>query len=207
MRRKDPELHERRRSELLAAAEHCFVARGFHRTTIQDIAKAAGVSQGLLYRYCPDKRSVVVAAAARDNDRLLARIAALRDAPDFVAALRPALRAILREAMAPDYVRLATEVLAEACRDPELAAAFAVGERAVREAWVELLHERRRLGEVAADLDLAAFVDAMTSLIDGLGVRVLLQDSVGTKALEAMLQRFVEIVLLPVGKVRGSGRR
>jgi TetR/AcrR family transcriptional regulator, repressor for uid operon len=207
MRRKDPELHERRRGELLAAAERCFVARGFHRTTIQDIARAADVSQGLLYRYFPDKRAVIVAAAARDNDRLLARIAALRDATDFAAALRPALRVILREAMAPDYVRLATEVLAEACRDPELAAAFAVGERAVREAWIELLSERRRRGEVAADLDLAAFVDAMTSLIDGLGVRVLLQDSVGTKAIEAMLQRFVQMLLLPTGKVRGHGRR
>jgi AcrR family transcriptional regulator len=36
-------------------------ARGYERTTLRDIAKHAGVSVGLLYRYFPSKHAVVIA--------------------------------------------------------------------------------------------------------------------------------------------------
>ncbi len=46
---------EQRRAALLAAAKGVFAAKGFHATTIGDVAKAAGVSYGSVYWYFDSK--------------------------------------------------------------------------------------------------------------------------------------------------------
>jgi AcrR family transcriptional regulator len=49
------------RDRLYETALELIAARGYAATTLRDIAKAAGVSVGLLYRYFPSKQAVVVA--------------------------------------------------------------------------------------------------------------------------------------------------
>jgi AcrR family transcriptional regulator len=49
------------RGRLYATAIQLIAARGYEATTLRDIAKAAGVSVGLLYRYFPSKQAVVIA--------------------------------------------------------------------------------------------------------------------------------------------------
>jgi AcrR family transcriptional regulator len=55
----DPELIERRRAQLVAAAAKCFGVNGYHRTTIKEIAETAGFSPGLIYTYVKDKEDVL----------------------------------------------------------------------------------------------------------------------------------------------------
>ncbi|CAN5460342.1 TetR/AcrR family transcriptional regulator [soil metagenome] len=55
---------DERRAALLAAATELFVAHGSAFTTA-DLAAAAGVSEGTIFRYFPDKASLI--AAARDS--------------------------------------------------------------------------------------------------------------------------------------------
>jgi AcrR family transcriptional regulator len=49
------------RERLYATALRLIAARGYEATTLRDIAKDAGVSVGLLYRYFPSKQAVVIA--------------------------------------------------------------------------------------------------------------------------------------------------
>jgi AcrR family transcriptional regulator len=49
------------RDRLYATATQLIAARGYEATTLRDIAKQAGVSVGLLYRYFPSKQAVVIA--------------------------------------------------------------------------------------------------------------------------------------------------
>ena len=46
---------------MYATAMQLIAARGYEATTLRDIAKQAGVSVGLLYRYFPSKQAVVIA--------------------------------------------------------------------------------------------------------------------------------------------------
>ncbi len=46
---------------MYATAMQLIAARGYDATTLRDIAKEAGVSVGLLYRYFPSKQAVVIA--------------------------------------------------------------------------------------------------------------------------------------------------
>lgn len=58
----DPELIARRRKQIVAAATALFGRKGFHRTTIRDIAGRAGISTGLIYEYVRDKDDVLFLA-------------------------------------------------------------------------------------------------------------------------------------------------
>jgi AcrR family transcriptional regulator len=50
---------EERRRQILAGALSCFEQKGFHEASMNDIANAAGMSPGLIYQYCSDKRDVL----------------------------------------------------------------------------------------------------------------------------------------------------
>lgn len=55
----DPELISQRRGQIVAAAVELFSRNGYFKTTIQDIARKAGVSIGLIYQYVQDKEDVL----------------------------------------------------------------------------------------------------------------------------------------------------
>ncbi|BBY42175.1 TetR/AcrR family transcriptional regulator [Mycolicibacterium celeriflavum] len=88
------------RDRLLDAAETCLQSRGLSGTTMEDIARQAGVSRATVYRYFPSRESVVsgviVRAAERYLHRISGRISAHTDLGsailDFVAATVRAAR-------------------------------------------------------------------------------------------------------------------
>jgi AcrR family transcriptional regulator len=64
-----------RRSEILAAAKKVFARRGYHATTIADIAKAAKLSYGSIYWYFESKDALFHALMAHEVETLRAHIA------------------------------------------------------------------------------------------------------------------------------------
>ncbi len=74
------------RERLIDAAEVCLRAKGIRATTVSEVAEAAGVSRGWLYRHYPDKVSLLGAALVRLNEafweesnRTLAALTAFED--------------------------------------------------------------------------------------------------------------------------------
>ncbi len=53
---------EFRRAEILTAARRVFASRGFHDSTIEDVAEAAGIAKGTIYLYYASKHDVYWAA-------------------------------------------------------------------------------------------------------------------------------------------------
>lgn len=66
----------RRREELLAAAKSVFAAKGFQNATVADVARAAGVSYGVVYWYFASKDELLHALMAAEEEVLRSRIAA-----------------------------------------------------------------------------------------------------------------------------------
>src|SRR5215207_7506678 len=56
------------RDRLIDAAEVCLRAKGIRSTTVSEVAEAAKVSRGWLYRHFPDKVTLLGAALVRLND-------------------------------------------------------------------------------------------------------------------------------------------
>jgi AcrR family transcriptional regulator len=67
---------DQRREQLLEAGVELFDRLGHDEVSIEEIARAAGVSKGLLYHYFPTKKAFVLAALERGREQLEERLAA-----------------------------------------------------------------------------------------------------------------------------------
>jgi AcrR family transcriptional regulator len=85
-----------RRDEIMAAAKKVFARKGFHATTIADIAKEAGLAYGSIYWYFDSKDDLFHALMAVEEDALRNHIAAAvgaREDSDGEAPFRTAVQA------------------------------------------------------------------------------------------------------------------
>jgi TetR/AcrR family fatty acid metabolism transcriptional regulator len=57
-----------RRNQILDAATRVFAAQGFHRATIKDIARTAGIADGTIYTYFTNKTAVLLGILNRLNE-------------------------------------------------------------------------------------------------------------------------------------------
>ncbi len=83
-------IHSRRdrREDILQASLHLFAEKGFHGTSMRDIARSAGITEGLIYHYFSSKRDLFRAIIEEHSFLPL-----LRTLPDLAAQLD--LRALL----------------------------------------------------------------------------------------------------------------
>ena len=64
---------DERRAQLLALGRQAFAERAYDEVSIDDIARAAGISKGLLYHYFPTKRDLYVAGLREIGAELIAK--------------------------------------------------------------------------------------------------------------------------------------
>src|ERR1700752_3208113 len=68
--------NDERRAQLLALARKAFSDRSYDEVSIDDLAREARISKGLLYHYFPTKRDLYVAGLAQIADELMDKCAA-----------------------------------------------------------------------------------------------------------------------------------
>ena len=167
--------NEQRMILILQAALQCFVARGFHQTSMRDIAQAAGVSLGNLYNHFPGKEAIILAVAVAESEELaplLQRLAAADGDRTQVLAFLQDFHALCCQ---PEWATLAVEVLAESARNPAVAEAFAANRRQLQAVLAEALQQvaqrERRRPVLAPALQAQVLLDAIESdaLRRGLG--------------------------------------
>lgn len=56
---KNPDLIKTRRAQVCRAAEDLFAQKGYHKTSVRDIAQKAGISIGSLYDYIENKEDIL----------------------------------------------------------------------------------------------------------------------------------------------------
>src|SRR5271157_4472806 len=57
-----------RRNQILDAATKVFAAKGFHRATIKDVARAAAIADGTIYNYFENKTALLLGILHRLNE-------------------------------------------------------------------------------------------------------------------------------------------
>jgi AcrR family transcriptional regulator len=66
---------EQRRAAILAAALAVFADNGYHSSSIDDIARAAGISKALIYEHFESKQELYASLLDQEADELFARLA------------------------------------------------------------------------------------------------------------------------------------
>jgi len=85
-----------RRNQILDAATQVFAEKGFHRATIKDIARVAGIADGTIYTYFPSKTDVLLGILNRLNESTERE---QQLAPDGEQDIRSFFTAYLRQRM------------------------------------------------------------------------------------------------------------
>ena len=115
--------NEARQLAILTMAKAAFLEKGFDGASMQDLARAAGMSAGNFYRYFPSKAAIVEALVTRDLKEMAQEIAFVAVAPDPVVAIRSGLyRRIMTECGDCGEGALWAEIAATALRKPEIGA-------------------------------------------------------------------------------------
>lgn len=120
-----------RADEILDQCKTAFASKGFDGASMQDLARAAGMSAGNFYRYFPSKDAIIVALVERELREIEAQFAAITSAGTPRSAFLETLASHMqRHATDPDQV-LWTEIQAAASRRPAVSEAVARMEESV----------------------------------------------------------------------------
>jgi TetR/AcrR family transcriptional regulator, cholesterol catabolism regulator len=141
-----------RKSELTRQAARLFAEKGYHGTSIGDLAEAMGVQKGSLYAHIESKADLLWEVA---RDGAAAFHGALDGIPEELKAtekIRLALRAHLR--VVAEQLDVATVFIREwRYLEGERREAFLAERRRYEERFRALFREGRELGELRTDLD------------------------------------------------------
>jgi AcrR family transcriptional regulator len=175
-------LRERRaqltRDEILRSARRLFAERGYARTSVRDIAEAAGVSPQTVYDSVGSKQALV----SRLNDLIdaeagvadIVRVAAESDDPSVVAATSARVTRSILEHCGDIVHALVTGAAAE----PELAAVLAEGQRRHLEGARGVISGLRGLEALDAALDPDEAAATLAAVSD-FRLALVLRDSYG----------------------------
>jgi TetR/AcrR family transcriptional repressor of uid operon len=166
MRRANVQAQSDRRVEILAAAQRCFVRSGFHGASMHDICAEAGMSPGNLYRYFPSKEALMAGIAERDRAEVAQEFASADLSRGFFAVLEG--MAHHHFSVRPDeQVKLCTEIMSEARRNPEIARILAAFDADVKKWLVDLMRAGAERGDIPADADFEAVATMLILIADG----------------------------------------
>lgn len=195
---------DQRREQILAAAIECFVKRGFHQTSMQDISRAADISPALIYKHFESKEALIKALVESHEAEWLGRFAKARETNDFQSLLQWLfeINSAEDEKNAHDEAVLLLEVLAEALRNQSIAKVVHHDDAVLSGGITEIIETAQNAGQIDDSLDAAAVADLLLALSDGLLLRLVLtakgDDLIGRyeslfKTLKILIGRFLKL--------------
>jgi TetR/AcrR family transcriptional regulator, cholesterol catabolism regulator len=146
-----------RRSQLTREAARLFAERGYHGTSIGDLAKALGVQKGSLYAHIASKQDLLYETMREGAEAFHASLDEISADLKVGDRIRLALRAHLR--VISEQLDVATVFIREwRYLEGERAAEFLADRRRYEERFRSLFREGRERGELRTDLDEQAAV-------------------------------------------------
>jgi TetR/AcrR family transcriptional regulator, cholesterol catabolism regulator len=144
-----------RRRELTREAAKLFAQKGYHGTSIGDIAEALGVQKGSLYAHIASKEDLLYETMREGADAFHAALDAIPEDLPAVEKIRLALRGHLR--VVAEQLDVATVFVQEwRYLEGERRDEIVAERRRYEERIRELFREGRELSELRADLDESA---------------------------------------------------
>src|SRR2546423_2929042 len=141
-----------RRSELTRQAARLFAQKGYHGTSIGDLAEAMGVQKGSLYAHIRSKQDLLYETMAEGARAFHDGLDAIPDELQATEKIRLALRSHLR--VVAEQLDVATVFVQEwRYLEGERREEIVAERRRYEERIRELFREGRELSELRADLD------------------------------------------------------
>ncbi len=185
-----------RRRQVIDAAANCFRRDGFHSASMTQVAAAAGMSVGHIYRYFAGKEDIIAAIVRDQIDFVLSRFPVTAASIDAVPRiLRENGRMAVRQAYNLEWSALMLEVRAEAGRNPVIAEIVQAADAEVAERVRGLIVAGFKPGAVPADIEQRLEMLAMA--IEGVTFRAVAQPDMDQRYAEALIDLVIDNVFAP----------
>lgn len=191
----EPAQVDARRAQVLEAAAECVRQSGFHGASMAEISKAAGMSAGHIYHYFESKEAIIAALVARDSEELHDVLNSFRAQSDFLQAMIDGIDDGLARAGRPERAALKMEILAEAGRNPKIAALLQEADREALSGFCSSLQAACTARGNVDDCDLEAKVIAVGALFNGLAARAVFNPPRQCEALSRAMRRGITAIL------------
>src|ERR1700677_1683351 len=192
------EQRQARRDQILAAALKCFSRDGFHQTTMSDIVRESGLSQGTLYLYFKSKDDLI-AAIADDRHRREAALNALaegeQDPLQSILMLSRLYATRLLEHANADDLRVNLQGWAEALRNERVKAGVLDGLTLARDTLVRVIRRGQKRGTFNAKLDAAAAARLLIAIFQGFVLQAVWEPDQDLEACFRMIDELVPRLL------------
>ena len=185
------ERRERTREELIAAAEGLFVVRGFHATSVDEIALEAGYTKGAIYSNFESKEDLFFAVYERRVDRVVAdyeRI--IREVGPLAGSERMVSEAAQRRGRDDGWLAVFFEFWAHVVRRPELRERFAKIHARVLEPLIGATERMVEERGIELPVDASQYTVAVYAMTIGLSLERLTQPDVVDAMLAPRMTRF-----------------
>lgn len=159
------------REQILSAATSCFRERGIKATTMQEIAKRAGISVGIFYNYFDGKDAIIDEFAQREVARLAREIDEIVNGRVSLEEQRRQFRESLRKQLAVQRARVKIEIIEEAARNGSMGDIVKRSDAQVRE-LIKKMHRSRASADVS-DEEIEVMVEMDMALVDGMAFRLI----------------------------------
>ena len=193
---------ESRRQEILAAALRCFARGGFQATTIADIVRESGVSQGTFYLYFETKDDVIAALAddRAHSDALVNAIAGAETDPVVgLTVLFDLHGRTLADSQRADAQRVAIQGWAEALRNEPVRERLLANGARVQQEIAQLVERGQRSGQFRADAEPQGFARALMALFRGLTLQAVWEGGFDAALTAKSIEDMVRGALAPSG--------
>jgi AcrR family transcriptional regulator len=137
---------EKRRQIIIEAAAVCFIAKGFHQTSMRDIATTAGVSLGNLYNHFASKSDLIGGFADMEAEETAEYVAYLEKSAPSLKAVQKLLDQIFETVSERGNTVLTMEVLSEATRNSDILDLFMKNQTVIGEAFGKFIAQGQQSG-------------------------------------------------------------
>ncbi len=195
------QLAKERRRQILKAAVRCFRKRGFHQTTLRDIASEFGMSVGHIYNYFESKEAIIEAMVEDSTNRFNEMVTQqkLSRASSEANLPRENLSHVIDAFLDPEIAPLAVAIMNEAMINPRVYnmtvnATARVREHIIRTYFTgpdEKEDYISRIPPVVAETRIVSF----RAILEGLRIAVLFNPDVDRELLKRItVDRILKIV-------------
>lgn len=168
-----------RREQIIMAAISCFADKGFHKTTMQDICRAARLSPGAVYNYFESKDDIIQ-AICRMGDQMNENLFEFAGAQEYaspIAAYKSALSLFINQYKHPLHqtsVRMDAMFLAEALHNCDLADIGINSYHKILGQIIQLVETSQQQGDIDSELSATAVAQVLFSLVQGMSTQMIM---------------------------------
>jgi AcrR family transcriptional regulator len=195
------------REDLIDAAEELFTANGFHATSLDAVAVAAGYTKGAVYSNFSSKEDLFFAVYERRVDRHVAHVSELLDEPpDAREAILRVVGAVgeLRRRRADGWMAVFLEFWTHVLRHPEHRARFGEAHRRAIEPFKVALEHFAAQEGITLSIPADQLATAMFAMENGIGLERLTDPATADHDLPIRLGRLIFDGLVREADGRGA---